>query len=155
MSVHENVITIGRLSQLTRVKIETIRYYERIGLLNIPMRSASGRRLYTDKHRQTLLFIRRSRELGFQIADARALLALSAQEGTEAQGEAKALTLHHLANVRAKIATLKELERALEDMTEVCKPGQQDHCPIVMALSAESDGIQPADQVSRKRLVMG
>jgi MerR family mercuric resistance operon transcriptional regulator len=136
--MHKNVISIGDLSEATGVKIETIRYYERIGLLPAPARSDGGRRLYGERHRHMLHFIRSARELGFQIADVRMLLALSEQRGREAEGQAKALTLHHLETVRKKIASLQKLEKALEEMAGVCRPGEQAACPIVEALSSRA-----------------
>ena len=70
-------VTIGVLSGHTGVNIETIRYYERIGIAPKPPRSAGGQRLYADEHRQRLIFIRRSRELGFTLDQVRALLGLA------------------------------------------------------------------------------
>jgi MerR family mercuric resistance operon transcriptional regulator len=75
-TVHKG-LTIGRLSDCTRVNIETIRYYERIGLVPAPPRSAGGHRHYEAAHRQRLIFIRRSRELGFSIDEIRAWRAMA------------------------------------------------------------------------------
>jgi len=79
-----------------------------------------------------LTFIRRSRELGFSLENIRTLLDLSDGKGDCA---ARELTLRHLADVRGKITSLKRLERALRGMTEACKPGDQNSCPIFDALS--------------------
>ena len=75
--------SIGELSRLTGVNIETIRYYERINMMPHPPRTASGRRVYGEVETRTLSFIRRSRELGFTLDEIRALLALSAEQGQE------------------------------------------------------------------------
>jgi DNA-binding transcriptional MerR regulator len=76
-------LAIGALSKQAMVKIETIRYYERIGILPKPARSHGGHRLYTKKHRQRLVFIRGSRELGFSLKHIRLLLGLAGGRGNE------------------------------------------------------------------------
>lgn len=125
---------IGRLSALTGVNIETIRYYERVGLLAEPPRTTGGRRIYGEQHALRLTFIRRSRELGFSLDGIRALLEL-AERGNTACSQTKDLTLRHLTDVRGKIASLRKLERALRDMTDACDPGSDGPCPIFDALS--------------------
>ena len=123
---------IGKLAAETGVNIETIRYYERVGLLNIPPRTGGRHRVYNEQDAQRLTFIRRSRELGFSLEDIRILLELSHGKRDYA---ARALTLRHLDDVRGKITSLRKLERALRGMTEACKPGDQNSCPIFDALS--------------------
>jgi MerR family mercuric resistance operon transcriptional regulator len=123
---------IGQLAARTGVNIETIRYYERVGLLSAPPRTAGGHRSYGEQHVQRLIFIRRSRELGFALGDVRTLLALSDGQQDYA---ARELTLQHLNDVRGKIASLRRLERALRGMTGACKPGDQSSCPIFDALA--------------------
>jgi MerR family mercuric resistance operon transcriptional regulator len=123
---------IGQVAAKTGVNIETIRYYERVGLLANPPRTEGGHRVYGEQHIHRLTFIRRGRELGFSLGDVRMLLDLA---DNERDGAAKELTLRHLGNVRGKIASLKRLERALKKMAETCKPGDQDSCPIFDALS--------------------
>lgn len=128
------VLTIGALSERTRVNIETIRYYERIGLLPAPRRSEGRRRLYDDELAQRLQFVRRSRELGFSIQDIRALLSL-ADQGRLACADAKDIALNHLAEIRGKIADLKKLERALAGMAKACDGNELRTCPILETLS--------------------
>jgi MerR family mercuric resistance operon transcriptional regulator len=130
-------LPIGRLSERTGVNIETIRYYERVGLLPAPPRSAGRHRLYNETQVQRLSFIRRSRELGFSLNDIRTLLTL-ADNGDVACFDTKELTLRHLANVRGKIASLRKLARALTAMTDACQPGSQRSCPILDAPNASS-----------------
>lgn len=125
--------TIGRLSAETGVSIETIRYYERIGLMPRPLRSGAGRRLYGALARNRLGFVRRARELGFSIAEIRTLLSLS--EAEECCADVHALTLQHLSGVREKIADLKKLERTLARTVGRCAEGASPHCPIIEALS--------------------
>ena len=124
---------IGKLSAETGANIETIRYYERVGLLAAPPRTRGGLRMYDQHHARRLTFSRRSRELSLD--NIRTLLKLSDGKRDCA---AKELTLRHLADVSGKIASLKRLEKALKSMTEACKPGVQDSCPIFDALSAVS-----------------
>jgi len=127
-------ISIGDLSRCTGVNVETIRYYERIGLLPAPPRTQGGHRLYDDPHRLRLAFIRRSRALGFTIDEVRALLRL-AREGGLACGEAEKITLRHLQSIRGKIADLRKLERTLATLAQACKASQRRQCPIIEALS--------------------
>jgi MerR family mercuric resistance operon transcriptional regulator len=131
------MFTIGKLADRTGVNIETIRYYERIRLLPPAPRSEGRQRVYSDAEVRRLSFIRRSRELGFSLDDVRALLDIAecASPGCSAT---KDITLHHLSNIRGKIASLKKLERALKPLTEACQPGTQSSCPIIEALNANT-----------------
>ena len=128
-------LLIGELADRTGVNIETIRYYERVGLLPPPPRTQGKHRAYDERHAQRLAFIRRSRELGFSINDIRALLQLADQDGLACTA-AKEVTLRHLADVRGKITSLRKLERALKGMADACTPGKQISCPIIETLSA-------------------
>ena len=128
------VLTIGRLSARTGVHVETIRYYERIGLLPAPPRTEGRHRAYDRDHAQRLIFIRRARELGFSIEEIRALLRL-VDRGGLACAEAKGITLRHLGDIRGKIADLKRLERVLVRMAQACEANRLPECPILEALS--------------------
>ena len=125
--------TIGALSKGTGCHIETIRYYERIGLLPKPPRSPGGHRLYEDDHLRRLTFIRRSRELGFTLEEVRGLLRL-VDGGSYTCAEVKALTLDHAAEVRRKVADLRKLERVLKEMAAECDGGEVPQCPIIDTL---------------------
>ncbi len=125
-------LTIGALSKRTGCHIETIRYYERIGLLPAPPRSVGGYRLYGREHLKRLTFIRRSRELGFTLDEVRGLLALV--EGGYTCAEVKAVTLGHLSEVRRKMADLRKLERVLREMAAQCDGGLVPECPVMDAL---------------------
>ena len=125
---------IGQLSQQTDCKIETIRYYERIGLLPAPARSDGGYRQYDDKHRRRLSFIRRSRELGFTIDEIRGLLNL-VDGGTYTCNDVKAITMEHVETIRQKIADLKKLEKTLSAISAQCSGDATPECPIIDALS--------------------
>lgn len=126
---------IGRLAAETGVNIETIRYYERVGLISAPPRTAGGHRTYDEQQVQQLIFIRRGRELGFSLDDIRSLLALASQTNVACAG-AKKIALRQLEGVRGRIASLKKLERALGKMSGDCQPGTDKPCPIFEALSS-------------------
>lgn len=125
--------TIGKLSERTGVHIETIRYYEKVGLLPAPPRSEGGHRLYAQVHLARLTFLRRSRELGFSIEEIRALIGLMEEEDYTCK-EVKALTLQHLHNIRQKIRDLRKLEKALVGVASQCNGGMTQDCPILETL---------------------
>lgn len=133
---HVGELQIGELSRRSGCNIETIRYYERIGVLPRPPRSASRYRLYGRDDVNRLTFVRRARELGFSLDEVRALLALSADQGRETCVEVRELAVGHLADVRAKIADLRAMERALTDAVRRCDTGEPAGCPLIDALSA-------------------
>jgi MerR family mercuric resistance operon transcriptional regulator len=126
--------TIGRLSESTGVNIETVRYYERIGLIPRAPRSVGGQRQYGKPEEQRLRFIRRSRELGFSIDEVRALLRL-VDGGRFTCAEVRDLAFEHLADIRHKIADLRRLERVLADLAARCTGKAVPDCPLVEALS--------------------
>ncbi len=129
-------LLIGDLAERTGVNIETIRYYERVGLVPHPPRTDGRRRTYDERYVRRLDFIRRGRELGFSLAEIRTLLEL-ADRGAVACAETKDMTVRHLTDVRGKIRSLKKLERALKTMADACQPGAQRSCPVLEALGAE------------------
>ena len=124
---------IGALSSQTGVKIETIRYYERQGLLPSPPRTAGGHRSFEESHTKRLTFIRRCRQLGFSMEEIRDFLAL-VDGGTYTQREVKALTMRHTDLVREKISDLQRMETMLVDIASRCDGGSSPDCPIIEAL---------------------
>lgn len=130
--------TIGELSRLTGVNIETIRYYEKIKLLPAPLRTEGGHRLYGPRERRTLAFIRRARELGFTLDEIRALLDLGGP-GKASCAEVKEIAAHHLDDIRAKIADLKKLERLLASTIAKCSGRKVPECPVVDILDVRSN----------------
>ena len=129
-------LTIGRLAEVTGVHIETIRYYEKIGMLPKPARSAGGYRNYAPEHVATLSFIRRGRELGFPLETVRDLMRL--HEGGACCDKARAVTAAHRDDVRRKIADLERLDRALSGLVDECQPARWPVCPIMDALSTST-----------------
>ncbi|SMF26495.1 MerR family transcriptional regulator, mercuric resistance operon regulatory protein [Tistlia consotensis] len=130
-----STLGIGALSERSGVNIETIRYYERIGIMPEPPRTAGGQRVYDAGHLGRLVFIRRSRELGFSLDEIRTLLHL-ADGGDYSCGQVHEMTLAHIADIRRKIADLRRMERVLREMAANCAGGEMPECPILEALSA-------------------
>ncbi len=126
---------IGTLSAATGVNIETIRYYEKIGLIPAPPRTEGRQRVYDGTHLKRLTFIRRSRELGFSLDEIRALLGLL-RGGDLSCAEVKTMTEQHVTDIRRKVKDLKKLERVLTELTAKCRGNTVPDCPILDALSA-------------------
>ena len=132
----EHAIQIGELSRRTGCNIETIRYYERIGLMPAPPRR--GRyRSYDADHVGRLGFVRRARELGFTLDEVRTLLELAAG-GAAACLEARTLAASHLLDIRARIADLRRMERVLHQSVQACDAEQASCCPLIEALYADN-----------------
>ena len=125
----------AELARRTGCNLETIRYYEKIGMMPDPPRSASGYRVYDAGHVSRLRFILRARELGFAIEEIRGLLAL-VDGGTQTCAEVKERTERHLADVRAKIADLRRIERVLAATAAQCTGNEVPDCPVLNALTA-------------------
>ena len=129
----ERAVPIGELSRRTGCNIETIRYYERIGLLPAPERR--GRyRSYGPDDVGRLGFVRRARELGFTLDEVRALLGLAAG-GRASCADARDLAAAHLEDIRARIADLRRMQRVLADTVRACDAGNDACCPLIAALS--------------------
>ncbi len=124
---------IGELSRATGTNVETIRYYERIGLLPEPDRTGGNYRDYVPAHVERLSFIRHARGLGFDIADIRSLLNLG-EEPDQDCGEADRIASGHLAAVERKIGQLEQLRSELGRMIAQCRGGQIADCRIMQAL---------------------
>ena len=124
--------TIGELAALTGCPIETVRYYERAGVIAEPPRSESGRRLYDENHIRHLLFVRRARELGFSLERAKQLLRLA--ERADASSEAQDIAKAHLREVQQRLAELRRIETMLGRMLAECTAGAAPDCPILRPL---------------------
>ncbi|MFD2263498.1 helix-turn-helix domain-containing protein [Lacibacterium aquatile] len=127
-------LAIGDLSRATDTKVETIRYYERIGLLPEPGRTAGNYRAYGQDHLARLSFIRRSRDLGFSIEQVRELLGLADQKDRSCEA-VDAIAKQHRDEVDRKIADLMSLRRELDNMVNQCQHGTVADCRIIEALS--------------------
>jgi Cu(I)-responsive transcriptional regulator len=127
-------LAIGDLAKTTGTKVETIRYYERIGLLPAPARTSGNYRAYGGEHLARLSFIRRSRDLGFPLEQVRALLGL-ADDRKQDCAAVDVIARQHLAEVERKIADLSALRRELRDLIGQCGHGTIADCRIIEALS--------------------
>lgn len=134
-SPRAETFSIGELSKQSGVKIETIRYYERINMLPAPPRAANGRRVYGSAEKRTLAFIRRSRDLGFTLEEIRALLAIGGPERASCADVHK-IASAHLANVRRKLFDLEKLESILAQTVAQCSEGETPDCPVLNILDA-------------------
>jgi MerR family transcriptional regulator, mercuric resistance operon regulatory protein len=133
-----NDLKIGRLAEGAGVNLETVRYYERIGLMPKPARSRGGHRHYETVHVRRLTFIRRARELGFSIDDIRTLLTL-AEPGRGTCAEVQKIAAPHLLNVRAKLADLGKIEKLLAEAVAKCPNDRSAACPILEVLDTPLD----------------
>jgi MerR family mercuric resistance operon transcriptional regulator len=133
-------LAIGELSRQTRCGIETIRYYERIGLLPPPHRSGGRFRRYEGDDVSRLRFIRRARQLGFTLDEVRVLMRLAgtADSDPHTRAEARRLVATHVAAIRAKIADLEAMDCVLSAAICECETGQQPRCPLIEVLSCDS-----------------
>ncbi len=129
-------ISRGEIAKRSRCNLETVRYYEKIGLLLPPKRTAGGHRLYEIDDQRRLRFVLRGRELGFSIDELRSLLSLIDTK-TYTCGEIHHLTVDHLESVQQKIVDLKRLEVTLKSIAAECGGGAIPECPIIDALWAD------------------
>ena len=129
---------IGQLSRDSGIPLDTIRYYERLGLLPAPARSASGYRHYTDDDIARLSFIRRAKALGFSLAEIGELLALSSARDDD-MAQLRARTAATLASVEHRITELERMRAGLRTLLEQCPGhGALGQCPILSALQEET-----------------
>jgi DNA-binding transcriptional MerR regulator len=130
-------LNIGGLSKETGVKIVTIRYYEKIGVLSAPARSAHNYRVYRQEHVRRLHFIRRCRDLGFSLEQILDFLRLSTDNSSSCAKVCR-IAERHLKDVEGKLADLKRLASELRRITASCTGTRpMSECRIIEALSAE------------------
>lgn len=120
---------IGGVSAQTGVNIETIRYYERIGLMAKPERTKAGRRMYEPSEAARLLFIRRARDLGFSIGNIRTLLDLTEPSHISC-GEFRSMAVSHKQLIDRKIADLSRLSGILDNAISRCSGEDAPDCPV-------------------------
>lgn len=130
--------TIGRIARASGVGIETIRFYEREGLLQPPERSASGYRLYAPEAVERLRFIQRAKRLGFSLQEIGTLLGLADQDAPSA--EVRSLASEKLTVIEARLRDLQGMQAALSALVARCDGrGDAAHCPIIGALSGDGE----------------
>lgn len=129
--------SIGELSRRTGVKVPTIRFYEQIGLLAAPPRTEGNQRRYGATEADRLNFIRHARELGFEMEDIRALLAMTGEPQASCH-QADSIARGHLAEIDRRIASLQALRGELTRMIDECGHGRICDCRIIEALADHS-----------------
>jgi len=134
-------MTRGDLAKRTGCNAETIRYYEKIGVMPEPVRSAGGYRQYDETHEQRLRFVMRGRELGFAIDDLKSLLDLVDRNAVSC-GEVEKLAKLHLRSVREKIRDLKRMERVLGETISACSGKDVPECALIDTLYGVPPGIK-------------
>lgn len=121
------------MARATGCNLETIRYYEKIGIMPDPPRSTKGYRSYDDAHVRRLKFVMRSRDLGFSLEEVRGLLGL-VDEQSRTCAEVQIIAEDHLTDVRAKIADLQRIEHVLSDTVARCTGDAVPECAVIDAL---------------------
>lgn len=134
-----NSFSIGELGRLTGCRVVTIRYYEGIGILPEPGRTAGRHRVYGRAHLERLAFIRKGRDLGFSLDSIRSLLRLSARRPGTSCAEVDQIAVSHLTEVRGKIADLKALETVLVHALEGCGRTSVEDCQVLDALRGDAE----------------
>jgi MerR family mercuric resistance operon transcriptional regulator len=128
-----DAMTIGRLARAAGTHVETIRYYQRCGLMPVPVRARGTVRRYSEEAIARLRFIRRARDLGFSLADVKLLLRLERRPGCH---DARSLAAQKLATVEERIADLDRIRRSLRALVAQCDAGAGRDCPIISAFAA-------------------
>lgn len=146
----EAILTIGALAKRTDTKVETIRYYERIGMLPAPARTSGNYRAYGGEHLGRLSFVRRARGLGFSIEQVRELLGLADQRSRSCAG-VDAIARQHLIEVERKIADLGAMHRELSTIIDRCGRGVIADCRIIEALSPVATGSKSGKAAASQR----
>lgn len=134
----ESTLTIGVLARATGTNIETIRYYEREGLLPKPERTKSNYRAYEADHLQRLGFIRKARDLGFSLSQVRTLLSLS-DDKSRSCFAIDEIAMEHRKAVEQKIQDLHALKAELDNLIDQCSCGTVAECRIIESLSPSAD----------------
>lgn len=146
----KGMFTIGRVAKETGCKVQTIRYYEEIGVMPEPERSEGNQRLYGPSHVNRLAFIRHSRELGFTLDAIRELLSLSDDPNQSCEA-ADWIARVHLRDVEQRITTLTALKEELERMVEQCRGGQITDCHVIEVLADHAKCLADDHSIPRPR----
>jgi DNA-binding transcriptional MerR regulator len=128
------MLSIGELSRRTAVKVPTIRYYEQVGLMPAPPRTAGKQRRYGQAEVSRLNFIRHARELGFEVEAIRELLALS-ENPDQSCVEADRIARRHMVEVKRRIEQLTALQAELQRMVSECSHGRVGECRVIQVLA--------------------
>jgi Cu(I)-responsive transcriptional regulator len=140
------MLTIGTLAKKTGTKVQTIRYYEQIGLMPEPGRTEGGQRRYSEAELDRLSFIRHSRQLGFSLDAIRELLDLS-DDPTRSCEDADAIARRQLKQVEQRMARLKALREELKRMVHECSGGRSADCRVLEVLRDHSECLTEHNEI--------
>lgn len=143
-------MNIGEASKATGISVKMLRYYEEIGLIRPALREFSGYRVYSDKNIAVLRFVRRARDLGFQVKQIAALLDLW-QDGSRASADVKSLALDHVRELEQRRRELDEMIATLEYLAHHCHGDARPDCPILTGLSTEEETSPKPTRKKRSR----
>jgi MerR family mercuric resistance operon transcriptional regulator len=132
-------MTIGQLARRTELNVESVRYYERRGLIPEPRRSGSGYRLYSQEAIARINFIKRAKTLGFSLSEISELLSLRVDPESTCR-MVRTRAREKTADIESKIETLQDMKRALVKLTASCRgSGPTSECPILDFLQPQAD----------------
>ena len=135
---------IGELAKACHINNDTLRFYEKNGLLSPSSRSESGYRLYTEQDKETLQFILRAKAVGFTLAEIRELLSIEVNKADNACADVKELVDTKLKAVEKKLAELTRFKTSLQRLSNACCGGEEsaEHCTILEALESNTDEVR-------------
>ena len=146
-------MNIGEASKATGISVKMLRYYEEIGLVRPALRAHSGYRVYSDKNIATLRFVRRARDLGFQVRQIASLLDLW-QDGSRASADVKALALDHVRELQQRRRELDEMIGTLQHLAHNCHGDSRPECPILTGLGGSDEApAKPEGKTAARRTV--
>lgn len=129
-----DTLTIGRLARAAGVNVETVRYYQRLGLVDEPAKPQSGFRHYSTDTLDRIVFIKRAQQLGFRLAEIRELLELGDGHCADVRERAE----EKRRQIEAQIRDLRAMGATLDKLIAACRAGREDaHCPIVETLARQ------------------
>ncbi|WP_105902252.1 Zn(2+)-responsive transcriptional regulator [Vibrio gangliei] len=136
---------IGELAKLCGINNDTLRFYEKSGLLAPSSRSESGYRLYNEQDKQALLFILRAKKVGFNLSDIKELLEIEVDKASNSCSDVKQVVDAKLADVEQKLAELQQFQRSLQTLSSACcgGKGSAEQCTILEALESDIEHVKP------------
>ncbi|WP_086982143.1 Zn(2+)-responsive transcriptional regulator [Vibrio aphrogenes] len=136
---------IGELAKLCGINNDTLRFYEKSGLLTPSARSESGYRLYNEQDKQALLFILRAKKVGFNLSDIKELLEIEVEKASNSCFDVKQVVDAKLADVEQKLAELQQFQRSLQTLSSACcgGKGSAEQCTILEALESDIEHVKP------------
>lgn len=147
-------MNIGEAARQTGISVKMLRYYEEIGLVRPALRTYSGYRVYQDKDLATLRFVRRAKDLGFQVREIATLLELW-RDQKRSSADVKALALAHVAELKERRRQLDDMIETLNHLADNCHGDRRPDCPILVTLGDESDVPPPSPPLQKRSARVG